>query len=117
MALWKDALTVTPDFIARHLVYRAGHGSDIVGFYALTGEGSTRVLEHFWIAPADIGSGVGRTLFAHTVATLKAQGATTLRIESDPHAEGFYLKMGALRVGDVPTVPAPRTLPLLVLTL
>jgi GNAT superfamily N-acetyltransferase len=98
-------------------VYRAVNGSDIIGFYALTGDGETRVLEHFWIAPAHIGRGVGRTLFAHTVATLNAHGATTLRIESDPNAEGFYLKMGARRVGDVPAMPLPRTLPLLVLTL
>lgn len=33
----------------------------------------------------------------------------------DPHAEGFYLAMGARRVGDAPSTPRGRTLLLLVL--
>jgi GNAT superfamily N-acetyltransferase len=117
IARWKDALTLTPDFIARHPVYAARAGGDIVGFYALTGDGPTRDLEHFWVAPAHIGAGIGRRLFAHATERLRAEGATTLRIESDPNAEGFYLKAGARRVGDVPSAPAGRTLPVLVLTL
>jgi GNAT superfamily N-acetyltransferase len=93
IARWKAALTLTPDFIARHAVYRATLGGDAVAFYAVTGEGAARVLEHFWVAPAHIGTGVGRRL------------------------KGFYLKAGARRVGEVPSTPPGRTLPLLVLTL
>jgi GNAT superfamily N-acetyltransferase len=117
IARWKAGLTMTPDFIANHAVYRATMGGDAVGFYALTGDGATRVLEHFWVAPTRIGTGIGRLLFAHAKAEVAAQGVTTLRIESDPNAEGFYLKAGARRVGEVPSTPAGRTLPLLVLTL
>jgi GNAT superfamily N-acetyltransferase len=117
IARWRDGLTVTPDFIARHAVYCATVAGDTVGFYALTGEGATRILEHFWIAPAHIGAGIGRTLFAHATERLRAEGVHTVRIESDPNAEGFYLKMGARRVGEVESSPAGRTLPVLVLTL
>jgi GNAT superfamily N-acetyltransferase len=117
IARWKAGLTVTPDFIARHAVYRATLGGDAVGFYAVTGTGATRVLEHFWIAPAHIRAGIGRRLFAHVIDRLRAEAVTTLRIESDPNAEGFYLKAGARRVGEVASTPAGRTLPLLVLTL
>jgi GNAT superfamily N-acetyltransferase len=117
IARWKAALTLTPDFIARHAVYRATLGGDAVAFYAVTGEGAARGLEHFWVAPAHIGTGVGRRLFAHLTDRLRAEGVTTLRIESDPNAEGFYLKAGARRVGEVPSTPPGRTLPLLVLTL
>ncbi|HUF91881.1 MAG TPA: GNAT family N-acetyltransferase [Candidatus Limnocylindria bacterium] len=117
IARWRDALTLTPGFIARHPVYAARAGGDIVGVYALTGAGATRVLEHFWVAPAHIGTGIGRRLLAHATTRLRAEGVTALRIESDPHAEGFYLKAGARRVGEVPSTPAGRTLPLLVLTL
>jgi hypothetical protein len=38
-----------------------------------------------------------------------------LRIASDPFAEGFYRRMGARRVGVVPSTPRGRTLPLLLL--
>lgn len=117
IALWKDGLTLTPEFIARHPVYAARAGGDTVGFYALIGEGATRVLEHFWVAPAHMGAGIGRRLFAHATERLRAEGATALRIESDPNAEAFYLRMGARRMGEVPSTPAGRTLPLLVLTL
>jgi GNAT superfamily N-acetyltransferase len=114
---WRDGLTITPEFIARHAVYRATLAGEAVGFYALTGEGATRVLEHFWIAPAHIGTGIGRMLFAHATERLRAEGVHTVRIESDPNAEGFYVKMGARRVGEVPSTPAGRRLPLLVLAL
>lgn len=117
IALWKAALTVTPEFIARHPVYTARAGDVTLGFYALTGEGATRVLEHFWVGPAHIGTGIGRRLFAHAAEHLRAEGVTALRIESDPYAEGFYLKAGARRVGEVESTPAGRTLPVLLLTL
>ena len=117
IALWKDALTVTPEFIARHPVYRARADDVIVGFYALTGHGATRVLEHLWVAPPHIGIGIGRRLFAHAADHLRAEGVTALRIEADPYAEGFYLKAGARRVGEVASTPAGRTLPVLLLTL
>lgn len=38
-----------------------------------------------------------------------------MRIESDPHAENFYLRMGAVRVGETPAdmEGVKRSLPLL----
>jgi len=87
----------------------------VLGFYALSGAGATRELEHFWVAPQDMGHGVGARMFAHAVATLRADGARVLRIASDPYAEGFYLRMGAQRVGEWPSTPRGRTLPLFVL--
>ena len=113
--LWRDALTVTPQFVERHRVYCAVAGASVLGFYALSGAGATRELEHFWVAPQDMGHGVGARMFAHAVATLRADGARVLRIASDPYAEGFYLRMGARRVGEWPSTPRGRTLPLLVL--
>ena len=112
--LWRDALTVTPGFVARQPVWCAVRGEAVVGFYALAGAGATRELEHCWVLPAHIGRSVGARLFAHAVAALRADGARELRIASDPHAEGFYLAMGARRVGEAPSTPRERMLPLLV---
>ena len=45
--------------------------------------------------------GVGRALFDHALDRAAALGAETLGIEADPNAEGFYLRMGATRVGEI----------------
>jgi GNAT superfamily N-acetyltransferase len=67
------------------------------------------------VLPAHIGCGVGARLLDHAVVTLRAEGVRVLRIASDQHAEGFYLAMGARRVGEVASTPCGRTLPLLVI--
>lgn len=110
---WKDALTLDEGMVDRCPVHCAVAGGQVVAFHALGGEGATRTLTHFWVEPERIGSGVGTRLFEHLLLTLRAEGASVLRIASDPHAEGFFRRMGAERLGDVPSVPAGRTLPLL----
>jgi hypothetical protein len=42
-------------------------------------------------------------------------GAPRLWISADPNAERFYTRVGARRVGEVPSTPTGRTLPRLVL--
>ena len=111
---WRDALTVTRRFVEHHPVYCVVHGARVLGFYGLSGVGPTRELEHFWVAPERIGHGIGARMFEHAVATLQADDARVFRIASDPYAEGFYLRMGARRVGQWPSTPRGRTLPLLV---
>ena len=70
------------------------------GFYALVGRGREVELEHLWVLPEHIGAGIGRALFDHAVRRAAALDVTTLSIEADPNAEGFYLQMGARRVGE-----------------
>ncbi len=112
--LWKAELTITPEFVADHPVYCAVQRSRIVGFYALSGQHATRELEHMWVDPRHIGSGVGRALFSHLRGHLRRARVTRLTIASDPNAEGFYRTLGARRVGRVPSRPVGRYLPLLV---
>lgn len=63
-----------------------------------------------------MGRGVGRALFRHAVRRLGqlAPGAA-LEVEADANAEGFYLRMGCERIGEVRTdwQGLTRTLPLL----
>jgi hypothetical protein len=46
--------------------------------------------------------GVGAALFAECEAVARRTGAERLTVESDPYAEGFYLRMGATSKGRVP---------------
>jgi GNAT superfamily N-acetyltransferase len=98
---WQVSLTITPEFVDHNEVYAAVTDEGLIGFYALSGEGREMELEHLWVLPEFIGTGVGRALFDHAVSRAAASGAEVLGIESDPNAEGFYLRMGARRVGEV----------------
>jgi GNAT superfamily N-acetyltransferase len=117
LELWNDDLTVTPEFVAGHPVYCAVRRSRIVGFYALSERRTTWELDHMWVDPKHIATGVGRALFTHLLGRLRRAGVTRLRIASDPNAEGFYRRLGARRTGRVPSRPAGRYLPLLVVDL
>lgn len=102
IARWRDALTITPEYLGSHAVSVAAEAmSPPHGFYALSMRGDTAVLDHLWVEPRWMGQGIGRELLGHAVGTARAQGAARLEIDSDPHAEAFYQRMGALRIGEV----------------
>ena len=100
MERWRDALTVAPDFVERNEVWMAVAGDGPAGFYALVGRGRVVGLEHLWVLPAKMGTGVGWLLFDHAIGRAADQGAEAVEIEADPNAEGFYLRMGATRVSE-----------------
>jgi GNAT superfamily N-acetyltransferase len=112
--LWRRDLTLTRHFIASHCVQCATLNGRIVGFYALSREGATFDLEHMWVDPGRMGEGVGARLFRHAIERVRGSGGDRLQIASDPNAEGFYRRMGARRIGEIPSSPAGRTLPVLV---
>ena len=97
---WSETLTITPEFISRNEVYAAHYEGRPVAFYALVGRGREVELEHLWVSPERIGTGLGRALFDHAVHKAASLGAGVLSIEADPNAEGFYRRMGARRVGE-----------------
>jgi GNAT superfamily N-acetyltransferase len=112
---WSPVLTLTPEYIRANPTYSAVEGREIVGFCALRLDGAEAILDHLWVAPAAAGRGVGRSLFRHCEGRAREAGALLLRVESDPHAEGFYHAMGAVTVGRVPATMdgEERFLPLL----
>lgn len=115
--LWRNQLTITPKFVQDNEVYAAIDADNVVlGFYAIGGEGEKRTLEHLWVQPSSFGAGVGRQLFEHAMARARELGAHVVEIESDPHAEGFYQRMGAETIGEVTYEldGQPRILPLMV---
>ena len=116
MREWRDALTITPEFIADNEVYAASVGDEIVGFYALVGNGAKVTLDHLWLLPSQMGAGIGRQLFNHAMATARRRGAIEVEIEADPNAASFYERVGATRVGEnvYELEGQPRRLPLMI---
>ena len=99
---WEAELTISSDFINNNQVYVAEHDGDIVGFYALVLHGERAELEHMWVAPAHLGEGIGKELFVHAMQQAAGENVSAVEISSDPNAEGFYQRMGARRIGEVP---------------
>ena len=57
-------------------------------------------LDHLWVAPAHLGTGVGKELFIHAMQNAARRDISEVAILSDPNAEGFYRKMGAHRTSE-----------------
>jgi GNAT superfamily N-acetyltransferase len=99
MAEWRPDLTIAPGYIASSPVWVAEVEGAVVGFLGLVRADGQWWLEHLWVLPVFQGRGLGRALFDEAVRQARAVGATELLIKSDPNAEPFYLKMGAVRTG------------------
>lgn len=99
---WRADLTITPEFLANNEVFVAIANDAIAGCCALVITGALAEIEHMWIKPEHMGSGVGRALFEHARNRARDLQLPVLELSADPNAEGFYERMGAKRVGDVP---------------
>jgi GNAT superfamily N-acetyltransferase len=97
---WKDALTLTPEYIEANQVFVAEDDEHVMGFYALVVSDDRAELDHMWVSPDHLGTGVGKALFIHAMRSAKGQNLSEVEILSDPNAEGFYQKMGAYRTGE-----------------
>ena len=98
-----EVITVTREFIASSPVYVLEEAGHIVGYYGLLGEPPEMALDKLFVAPDQIGTGCGKRLWRHAVATARELGACELTLASDPNAAPFYRAMGAEWVGEEPT--------------
>ena len=111
---WEADLTISREFISDNHVYVAeAADGEIRGFYALCVSGEKAELEHMWVTPASIGTGIGKELFLDAMERAAALDVRDLQITSDPNAAGFYKRMGATQIGeaDAPVDGQPRKLP------
>jgi GNAT superfamily N-acetyltransferase len=113
--IWSPLLTITPEFLEKHETYVAYIDGQPVGFYAISKENEKANVEHLWVLPGYMGKGIGAELFRYMLSRCKELGVHALEVESDPNAQGFYERMGAIKVGEVvgEVDGQPRILPLL----
>jgi GNAT superfamily N-acetyltransferase len=84
-----------------------------VAFASLDLEADEPTLLDLWASPEVIGFGFGRALLASACAVARERGVDSLRVVSDPNAEGFYRSQGAERVGEQQAASTGRVLPVL----
>jgi GNAT superfamily N-acetyltransferase len=108
MAKHWDELAVTAEQIMDEHVYLLEANGRICGYYWLGYScGDMITLENLFIDPDVMRSGVGTALWLHALEAAASLGYRVMQFDSDPHAEGFYLKMGARRIGEKPA-PQPE---------
>ncbi|MFJ6726410.1 GNAT family N-acetyltransferase [Streptomyces sp. NPDC091281] len=105
---------VGADYIEAHRVFVAvgsdDHGSQILGFYSLVL--APPELDLLFVADAAQGRGTGRLLVAHMMSEARAAGLDRVAVVSHVPAEGFYHRVGAVRIGTAlanpPAIPWDR---------
>ncbi len=111
---WETDLTITADFIRDNPVNVAESDGEVRGFYALCVTGSDAAeLEHLWVTPACIGTGIGKELFLDAMERAAVLEVRGVEISADPNAAGFYERMGAKQIAEVdaPVAGQARKLP------
>jgi len=111
-----DGYRVTESQVTRDQMFLAEEVGALLGFYSLV-TGPEPELDLMFVADAAQGVGLGRTLFDHLKATADGLRIDRIKIVSHPPSEGFYRKMGAVRVGvKAPTAKVTWARPILELS-
>lgn len=98
---WEADLTISPDFINNNHVYVVEEDGEIRGFYALCVTNEKAELEHMWVSPQYIGTGIGKVLFLDAMERAAQMNVSEVELSADPNAAGFYERMGAEKIGEV----------------
>jgi ribosomal protein S18 acetylase RimI-like enzyme len=119
MDLWTPQLTFSSEYFDEHESWVAEIDHAPVAFYTLLEKEGNAWIENLWVSPEHIGKGLGKRLFLHALEKSRERGFQTLQLEADPHAVGFYEKMGMKKIGErISEIEGqPRILPVLELQL
>jgi GNAT superfamily N-acetyltransferase len=108
----RTELTLRPDELQSTHIRVAERDSAVVGLAQVKVTGMDADLLKLFVEPAQLGSGVGRLLFAWATGHARGLGAVRMIIEADPDAAPFYEHMGARYAGFAPSQSIPgRMLP------
>lgn len=119
---WEEELTLTGDYIRNNRVFCWQQENRIYGFYSLVKVDKEQQIEslivekglwldHMFIDPPFHQRGIGRAFFNHLKTIISGDGFDELRIFCDPHACGFYEKMGARLIRQSPSTIPGRSIP------
>ena len=105
------SLTITLPMISANWVQMAQDGSsEVVGVVWVmpTALQGIALLHGLYVDPARWKRGIGRVLLGVAVTRAKEINAGAIMIYAEPSAEGFYKRMGAIRIGEGPFCFSPE---------
>lgn len=113
MEMCRLEMSVSPEDIEQQTVVVAQVGRETAGFYGLEPDGAGGGEVHkLFVGPKFIGHGIGRRQFEDLCLRASGEGMQALYLDSDPHALGFYERMGCAVIGEIPSGSIPgRMLP------
>jgi len=115
MEIFSSELTLTCEYLNQmDETAVAIHEGEIVGYYTLK-DHSHRVteLDHLFVSASHFQEGIGRQLLTAALEAARKRGAETLKVISDPNAEGFYRRHGATKVHDHQSSIPGRSIPVM----
>lgn len=107
LARFAALFELTPEQVEARPCYCIRDGR-ILGWYSLRPSGTIAILDDLWVAPGEIGRGLGRILFEHALERARELGALRMEWEADPNAVPFYTHMGGAVTGDIETAMGRR---------
>ena len=121
--IWQPELTITGEYIDKNDVW-VYEDVGVVAYYSIvTLKSNIRIdggvlekgtwLDHMFVLPEYIGKSIGAQLYSHMCGFYSTQNREEINILADPHARGFYEKMGCIYVKEIPSTIPERTTPLL----
>jgi len=94
------SIKLEPEAINQNETMALTRAGNIIGFYLLSSLTTINAeLEYLYVEPDFTRLGFGGILFEHARDTAKLQGYSSLFVQSDPNAVGFFDKMGAKILG------------------
>jgi GNAT superfamily N-acetyltransferase len=89
-----------------------------IGYYLFKTDEQPPSLDYFFLNVRFIGQGYGRYLWDHCVTQGQKRGWANFTFCADPHAQGFYEHMGAIKIKERPMVTLPGHMaPVMVFTI
>lgn len=73
----------------------------LIGFFMIKSRSDTHELEYFYIEHSHLGKGYGKTLWSCVEDICAKNGIRKLIIVCGKKVTGFYLKMGAEKIGEI----------------
>lgn len=115
MEKFKSIYCITEEFISQNPTFILENCGRGIGFYSILKCDMETSLEYFYIDSDYIGKGYGKLLWNHMVSFCKEQGIAELYFVTSPQAKEFYVKMGAVPIGEADSlVTKGRKIPKLV---
>ncbi len=112
MKKFMESFCVRADYIHQQNTFIFSLGLEDVGWYSFSQNSEHQLeLDNFFLHPDYIGKGIGKTMWNDCVSTAKSYNAPFFVVWSDPNAEGFYFKMGCIKIGERESPMMPNRYP------